>query len=179
MAFQAFCCVFRPYDLIRYQGIYHNPNLNAFFYLVVLAAVLSKILYVTKKNASKWIRVYYWLGAGAVLALLFMSLGRAAWLVAFVMGIVFLLGMRKVQRKNNFLKNGIVLVLCACLLFPVCFGLVRYIPPQFHHPVWFWGEWAETRVHSWDPWDSEKYIDLDEFMDVAVWRIWQKSPRYC
>lgn len=29
--FQGFCCVFRPYDSVRYQGMYNNPNLNALF----------------------------------------------------------------------------------------------------------------------------------------------------
>lgn len=45
------------------------------------------------------------------------------------------------------------------------------MPPLFHHPVWFAGEWNEDRVHSWDPWDSEKYVELDEFLDSAVGRV--------
>ena len=74
-AFQAFCCVFRPYDQIRYTGIYNNCNLNGLFYLVVLAAVFGKILYVTKENKHKFWRVYYWLGAGVVYSFIFMTIG--------------------------------------------------------------------------------------------------------
>lgn len=168
---QGLCFVFRPYDLVRYQGIYHNPNLNSLFYLEVLAAVFSKILYVTKQRASKLIKIYYWLGAGVVLSYIFMSIGRTAWIVAFILGLVFLWALKKITMKENFIKNGIVLVLCACLTFPLCFSAARYLPPVFHHPIWFWGEWSEERVHSWDSWDSEKHVDMDEFLGAALGRL--------
>jgi len=55
-------------------------------------------------------------------------------------------------------------------MFPISFSLTRYLPPVFHHPVWFWGEWSEDKVHSWDPWNSEKYVDIDELLETAVGR---------
>ena len=57
-AFQGYCCVFRPYDQVRYIGIYNNCNLNGLFYLEVLAAIFGKILYVTKEisiNSGEYI----------------------------------------------------------------------------------------------------------------------------
>lgn len=168
---QGLCFVFRPYDRVRYQGIYHNTNLNALFYLEVLAAVFAKILYVTRIQANKWIRLYYWLGAGVVLSFVFLTIGRSAWITAFLLGLLFLWCLKKMQAKKSFIKNGMVLILCMSITFPLCFGAVRYLPPAFHHPIWFWGEWSESRVHSWDKWDSEKYVDLDEFLDAAVGRI--------
>lgn len=48
--------------------------------------------------------------------------------------------------------------------------MTRYLPAVFHHPVWFWGEWSEDKVHSWDPWNSEKYVDIDELLETAVGR---------
>ncbi len=168
---QGWCLVFRPYDLVRYIGIYSNPNINALFYLEVLAAVFTKIFMVTRNQGNKWIRIYYWLGAGVSLSFLFMTIGRTAWLTAFLMGLVFLMSLKWLRKKPNFLKNGLILVLCTCITFPICFGAVRYFPPLFHHPVWHWGEWNERKVHSWDPWDSEKYIDMDEFLDAALGRI--------
>ena len=36
------CCVFRPYDQVRYTGIYNNCNLNGLFYLEVLAASIRE-----------------------------------------------------------------------------------------------------------------------------------------
>ena len=169
-AFQAFCCVFRPYDQVRYTGIYNNCNLNGLFYLVVLAAVFGKILYVTKENKHKFWRVYYWLGAGVVYSFIFMTIGRTVWLVSFILGLLFLGFYQGVKQKKHYFRNGLLLVLCICMMFPVTFGMTRYLPPVFHHPVWFWGEWSEQKVHSWDAWNSEKYINLDELIETAIGR---------
>lgn len=169
-AFQGFCCVFRPYDQVRYTGIYNNCNLNGLFYLVVLAAVFGKILYVTKENKHKFWRVYYWLGAGVVYSFIFMTIGRTVWLVAFILGLLFLGFYQGVKQKKHYIRNGLLLVLCICMMFPVTFGMTRYLPPVFHHPVWFWGEWSEERVHAWDEWDSGKYVEFIELLDNAIGR---------
>lgn len=171
---QGWCFAFRPFDNwdYRYVGIYNNCNLNALFYLVVLAAVFTKIIYVNRIGAGKLIRVYYWVGAGVVLSFLFLTIGRTAWMTAFILGLIFLGCLKLVQHKKRFILNGMILILCACLTFPLCFGAVRYLPPVFHHPVWFWGEWDDNKVHSWDPIDSIKYVDFDEFMDAALGRIY-------
>ena len=184
-AFQAFCCVFRPYDQIRYTGIYNNCNLNGLFYLVVLAAVFGKILYVTKENKHKFWRVYYWLGAGGVYSFIFMTIGRTVWLVSFILGLLFLGFYQGVKKKKHYFRNGLLLMLCICMMFPVTFGMTRYLPPLFHHPVWFWGEWSEQKVHSWDAWNSEKYVELGEVLGNAIGRtteisgkIFGQSPFY-
>ena len=168
--FQGFCCVFRPYDQVRYTGIYNNCNLNGLFYLVVLAAIFGKMLYVTKENKHKFWRVYYWLGAGVVYSFLFMTIGRTAWMVSIILGLIFLAFYQSVKKQRHYIRNGLLLVLCVCMMFPVTFGMTRYLPPVFHHPVWFWGEWNEERVHSWDAWDSEKYVNLEELVETAVGR---------
>ena len=182
-AFQAFCCVFRPYDQVRYTGIYNNCNLNGLFYLVVLAAVFGKILYVTKENKHKFWRVYYWLGAGVVYSFIFMTIGRTVWLVAFILGLLFLGFYQGVKKKKHYFRNGLLLMLCICMMFPVTFGMTRYLPPVFHHPVWFWGEWTEEKVHSWDAWNSPKYIEINNILEEALGRtveitgqIFGKSP---
>lgn len=169
--FQGFCCVFRPYDQVRYTGIYNNCNLNGLFYLVVLAAVFGKILYVTKENKHKFWRVYYWLGAGVVYSFIFMTIGRTVWLVSFILGLLFLGFYQGVKQKKHYTRNGFLLVLCACMMFPVVFAMTRYLPSLFHHPVWFWGEWSEVRVHSWDAWNSEKYMKIDIVISAALGRM--------
>ena len=68
----------------------------------------------------------------------------------------------------------IALLVCAVLLFPVAYGSVRYFPTILHHPVWFEGEYnASTSVHSFDPWDSERYVSFDEAVQVSLGRILQ------
>lgn len=165
----AFVC--RPYDKARYFGMYRNPNRNAIFYLEVLAAVLIRLIGIMKKQGHKWEQVFYRLGTGVLLSFVFMTIGRTAWAVATLLILVFLWGSRKILQRKCFRKNGMLVLLCAVLMFPVCFGMARYIPPVFHHPLWFWGEWGPDKVHADDPWDSEKYIDMDELLDGAVGRI--------
>ncbi len=168
---QGLCFVFRPYDIVRYCGYFANPNWNALFYVEVLAAVLAKILSVTKNGSSKWARVYYWLGAGVVLSFELMTIGRSGWLTAIVLLFAFFRFLKKIQPRVRFWKKLALTAACVLFTFPLCFGAVRYLPPLFHHPMWFWGEWSEQRVHSWDPWDSEKYVDLDEYLESALGRI--------
>ena len=171
---QGWCFVFRPYDTwdSRYLGVYNNSNLNALFYLEVLAAVLVKIIYVTRCERNRIVRGFFWIGAGVVLSFELLTIGRAGWLTAGVLVLLFAFFYDKIKQKKYWIKNLLVLFLCTVLTFLLCFAAVRYLPPVFHHPVWFWGEWKSEKVHSWDPWDSEKYVELDEYFDAALGRIW-------
>jgi len=169
--FQGWCCVFRPYDIVRYIGIFSNTNNTALYYLFVLAAVLAKIVYLTKNGGSKWLKLFYWLGVGVVYSLLFLTIGRTAWVTSFILGIYFLWAMKKLQQKKNVIRNTLAIILSFCVMFPVVFGLIRYLPPVFHHPVWFFGEWSEGKVHSWDSWDSDKYVDMDVFLTASFGRV--------
>lgn len=166
-----FCCVFRPYDRIRYSGVYSNPNVNAMSYLEVLAAVLAKLVMVFKKNSKWWWKAYYFLSIGAVLSFIVFTIGRVAWITAFFLVLAGLWALWHVRGHKKFILSGFTVLLCICLTFPVCYSLIRYIPPLFHHPVWFEGEWNEDKVHSWDPWDSEKYVEPDEFAETAFGRL--------
>ena len=170
--FQAHCFLYRPYDEVRYKGWFTNSNSNSLYYCFVLAAVLVKLYMCYQKSEGKWWRIYYWLGVGTVFSFEIMTIGRIGWITAFVLAFLFL-----VFQKRNFgksiIKNGIIIILCTCLTFPLCFGAARYIPPLRHHVYWFYGEWSEEKVHSWDKWDSEKFVDIDEFGDAALGRISQ------
>ena len=171
---QGWCFVFRPYDTVRYRGVYANCSNNALFYLVVLAAVLTKLFYVYRKKCSKWIKICYWLGVGTLLTFLFLTISRTGWMTAAVLVFVALLFLRTVTACRNYfwsvVKYSLVTILCFSLTFPLVFSAVRYLPPAFHHPVWFWGEWNEDKVHSWDKWNSEKFVDLDEFLHTTLAR---------
>jgi len=168
---QGLCFVFRPYDNVRYQGMYHNPNMNVLFYVVVLAAVFAKLIMVYKRQCSKAIKVYYWLGTGVVFSFILLSIGRMGWLTSIILMFVFLWLLGKLSIKKKTITSLLTMSLCVVLTFPLCFSAARYLPPVFHHPIWFWGEWSEGRVHSWDPWDSEKHVDIDEYFDSALGRI--------
>ena len=176
--------VFRPFDgSARYRGMFANSNWNALFYLEILAAVLARIVRAAKDGARKWLKAYYWVGAGTVLSFEFLTIGRSGWLTAMVMIGIFLKFLGRTRAAGKWIHSLLLLSVCALLTFPLCFSAARYLPPVFHHPVWYQGEWNEQRVHSWDPWDSEKFVDIDEFLDAALGRVtgsfrnlWEHSP---
>ena len=172
---QGWCFAFRPYDAVRYVGVYNNSNLNALFYLVVLAAVLAKLLYVYRAECGRWIKIYYWLGTGTVLGFLFMTISRTGWVSAIVLVIVALSALTIINGRRScikkFITGGLTVILCFCIALPLVFCAVRYLPPIFHHPVWFYGEWSENKVHSWDKWDSDKFINADKLLNTVSKRF--------
>lgn len=172
---QGWCFVFRPYDAVRYVGVYSNCNMNALFYLLVLAAALGKLIYTYRRVGSRWLKLFYFMGTGVVLAFLFMTISRTGWFVAVLLVFAVLVGLWRTGVGQNLFRsvicNGLAIVLCFVLMFPAVFSAVRYLPPLFHHPVWFFGEWSEDKVHSWDKWDSDKFVNLDKLMETATGRI--------
>lgn len=170
--FQAHSFLYRPYDEVRYLGWFSNSNNNVLFYCFVLAAVLVKLYQCRKNNVHKWWHVYYWLGVGTVFSFILLTIGRIGWITAFVLAFIFLV----IQKKNfgkSIIKYGILILLVTAVTFPLCFAAARYIPPLRHHVVWFYGEYKEEKVHSWDKWDSDKFVDIDEFADAALGRVFK------
>lgn len=168
--FQAHCFLYRPYDSVRYVGWYNNPNNNVLYYCFVLAAVLVKAYICKQRNANKWWSIYYWLGIGTLFSFIIMTIGRIGWITAFVLAFLLLVKQKR-EFGKSIVKNGLLIILCTAITFPLCFGAARYIPPIRHHVVWFDAEYNENDVHSWDPWDSEKFVEIDEFATEALGRI--------
>ncbi len=171
--FQGLCFLYRPYDSIRYNGLYTNCNNNAIFYVVVLTAALTKLYGAVNSPCEngKKLKIYYFLGTEVVLSFIIMTAGRAAMGAAFVMIVFTSVFLYREIGKKALLQTVAAGILCLCLIFPVCFAAARYIPPLRHHPIWFDAEWNESKVHSWDPWDSEKYVELNEVLMEAFGRM--------
>lgn len=174
-AIQIYAYGFRPYDRVRYLGAYPNSNVTSLHYLIVYTVLLLKLHLLEQKRASKWWKLFYLLGAGGLLGFLFMTMGRTAWVTAIVITFLYgILVVRRIWDKHwiGVMTRGVALVLSFVILFPVVFGTVRWLPTILHHPIWYEGEYALDKVHSFDPADSEKYIELDEFMESVLGRIW-------
>lgn len=166
--------VVRPYDIVRYSGIYINCNINALFYGIVWTAFLLRLYDIRKKKEKKWKEVLCFLFAGATAAFSFMTGCRTAWLSMIVTGFFYVIladfcGLR--DRAGGFLRKLAFYALVTCISIPITYAAARYIPPIFHHPVWFEGEYGEGKVHSFDPWDSEKYISWDTFLEASFGRV--------
>lgn len=171
---QSYAYLFRPYDIVRYQGAFSNCNMMALYYLIVYCMVLFKLHFLHMKKAKWGWKLFYLIGAGGLLAFQFMTICRTAWVCSVLVTVCY--GWFAVYRawKERFrrvLLRGCILVVCAVLTFPAVFLTVRWLPTIHPHPIWHEGEWSLERVASWDPPDSEKFVELDEFLNEAIGRF--------
>ena len=167
---------FRPFDDInyRYRGIYGNCNMNALFYCVVWVAFLIKLYYCRKNHERKWKTVLCFLFSGALLGFLTLTISKTAWLSAFFVGVFYVIFADLVFLKKKAGKvtlSILTILLVMCISVPIVYSAVRYIPPVFHHPIWYEGEYDEDKVHSFDPWNSEKYVSFDSFIEEIFQRV--------
>lgn len=166
--------VFRPYDVVRYAGIYSNCNINALFYGIVWVAFLIRMYDIRKKNGNKWKEVLCFLFAGALAAFSLMTGCRTAWLAMFVTGFIYVVfaDFQGLKYKAGKMFGKLVLyAVVVCVSFPIAFAAARYIPPVFHHPIWYDWEYNESKVHSFDSWDSEKYVSWEDLTGELSGRI--------
>lgn len=172
--FQIFAYATRPYDEVRYVGFYANCNVVALYYLIIYGMVLCKlhILHMRKK-AIGW-KLFYFIGAGGLLSFQIFTLCRTAWLASVVVTVVYgVCVVHKIWKEKwrMVLLRGVALSLMAAATFLPVFYTIRWLPTLTHYRVWFEGEYSIDKVHSFDPADSEKYIELDEFLEQFIGRI--------
>ncbi|MCR5848786.1 MAG: hypothetical protein K6G75_11825 [Lachnospiraceae bacterium] len=171
---QSFAFLHRPYDQIRYVGAYTNSNVNGMFYLCVYFGWLVKCTYLEKINAGKFLRVIHFLFACAMWSFACLTISRSTLVSFFFTTILYLVLNDLILFRKKFLKGfllkGICMFCIFALSFPLVFVCVRYIPALRHHPIWI-TEYSEDFVHSFDPWNSEKYTDLNEFFECFTGRF--------
>ena len=175
---QAHALLCRPYDRVRYYGNFCNPNQNATFLCICLSAILSKILFVTKENGKKIVKVFYFLLAGTCYSFICMTASRSGYLTVFIATIFFLLAYCRVTEKKVFIKMGALLVLLFVTLMPVTYLAVRYIPTIHPHVLFYFQEgYSESRVHSWDDRNSPKYISFPQLLNSVLGRFGSLIPQ--
>lgn len=173
---QIFAYGFRPYDEVRYLGAFNNCNITALHYLVVYTMVLIRLHQLHMKGAKRGWKLFYYLGAAGMLGFQFLTMGRTAWISSIVLTLMYgFLVMKKIWRITfrKLVLQGIGLGLATVLLFPLVFATVRYLPTILHYPVWFGAEYSIEKVHSFDDWDSWKYVEMDEFLEAVFGRIYR------
>ena len=164
---------FRPYDYIRYHGIYGGETQNGLFYMITFCAFLCK----WKENKEKEKKIlsafFFFMAAGFVSFILFT--GSRAALLGVIMATVVIITYRDIliaRKFNQWILHGLALVMCIVITFPAVYGCIRYLPTILHHPIWFQGEYESGRsVCSFDPWNSSKYVTLDEAMEKNIGRV--------
>ena len=181
-AIQIWAYGFRPYDVVRYTGAYMNANANALMYLITYAVLLVKVyqlLYQRTRYRVHWLVFYTVLLAG-MWGFMFMTGCRTAIYISILMTFVFgvLVFIRNFNNGVSYWNNicrvggcGVVLPIVVSVVFVACYATVRYLPCILHHPVWLEMEYAEWKVHSFDPWDSDKYVSFEELLTEINGRV--------
>lgn len=165
---------FRPYDYVRYRGMYSGETQNGIFYMIVYCAFLCKWIW-TKERGIRHIIVWlnFILAAASISFLLFTG-GRSS-LLGAAMATLFIYVIYDIVEKKSFYKwmmHVAMLGMCVVLSIPVVYGAIRYFPVILHHPIWFEGEYSEsTSVRSFDPWDSNRYISFEYAVDTNISRV--------
>ena len=72
------------------------------------------------------------------------------------------------KKKVALYPNGLLLVLCVCIMFPGDVRNDEIFATGVPSPCVVLGEWSEEKVHSWDAWNSEKYVNVDEVITTAL-----------
>lgn len=164
---------FRPYDLFRYHGFFTNPNMTALFYIVVYAVFVTKWCLSTQQ-CKKILEQSIWAVLScAMFGFVFLTGSKAALAAMAVITIVFLISVVCLSKKKivSFIKYCLIIGVLAIASIPVTYVLVRYLPTVHLHPIYFEGEYSESKVLPGESWDSEKYISFSTFMHVNLGRF--------
>ena len=165
----------RPYDYGRYLGLHYNTNMAGLYYLIIYVVCLCKLHLLQTQNAKKRTKGFYLLLAGCTLSLQFMTMCRTAWIISIVATVFYgIFVMRKIWRATwkSMIIRGILLVLSMAITFVPVFMAARWIPAMMPLRVWYSEEWGnEDRVVMGESVYSEKYTDLDEFLESVFGRI--------
>lgn len=173
-AIQIYAYGFRPYDELRYKGAFSNSNMMALYYLIVYLMCLFRLHTLEMRKGDRGWKLLFLTGAGGMLSFQLFTMGRTAWVASFVVTVLYgTVVMRGIWRMcwPRILCRGAGLLLAAAMTFLPVYGTIRWFPTILHHPVWYEGEYSVARVHSFDSPFSEKYVELDEFMEALLGRI--------
>lgn len=171
---QTMAFAFRPYDYVRYKGLYAGETQNGLFYMIVYCAFLIKWIWEKEKKGKRWITGFYFFFAAVSISFMVFTGGRSAILGMAVATLVLITVYDIIQKKSfyRWFFHGVALVLCMVITFPIVYCGIRYLPTVLHHPIWYEGEYREGgSICSFDTWDSPKYISFEEAIDNNVGRI--------
>lgn len=164
---QGLALLFRPYDIVRYGGLFINSNMNGLFYTVSYSAFLSGWFSLKKQGIYRILQILSFLFAGAMFAFALLTGCRTSFVsmiaITAVLMICFLWNSQGKFRK--LIKYFSLLLVIGALSVPIVYSAVRYVPTIHLHPVFFGYEYNLRKVHSGEPWDSEKYISFDRMIE--------------
>ena len=94
---------FRPYDYIRYRGLYSGETQNGIFYTIVFCAFIVKWLCAIKAHKKWWIRFFYFLMSAGCVGFLLFTGSRAGLLSVLVVAIVLITKYDIILKKSFYM----------------------------------------------------------------------------
>lgn len=171
---QGLAFFFRPYDQVRYVGLYNNANVNALFYVVFYIGWLCAYAYFRRKTEKKAVLLTIFFFASAMWSFLLLTMTRSAMMsYAFLTLGYFIVEEFFVFKKGiaGFFKQCGIMFLMAIVSFPLVFVCVRYLPAVIPYNISIDDYHRPNAVRGSDPWNSEKYIEIGEFFDGLLGRF--------
>jgi hypothetical protein len=80
------------------------------------------------------------------------------------------------KKEPALLLQIALLVLSAIISVPLLYLPIRYAPTVLHRPFFWYAEYNEDKVFSYDPWNSEKYVSFEEMLAENFGRIFSFLP---
>ncbi len=176
---QGMALLFRPYDVVRYSGLYVNPNFNALFYLMSYSAFLCKWFLLKLEGKNHIVKMVLYLSATSMYGFCIFTGSKTVILAMLVVTVIFLLPFLK-QCKNkalSFLKFWLILGLTGLISVPITYCAIRYMPTIHLHPLYFEGEYNIDKVQPGEQRDSVKYITFEQAMEDNVGRVFYILPK--
>lgn len=167
---------FRPFDYVRYRGLYSGETQSGLFYMIVFCAFTGMWLLLKERNAKPIFKLLCFLLSAGSVAFQMLTGGRSSFFGIIAAAVTAYMAYDIILCKSfrYWILQGIILGICTLVLFPAVYGCVRYLPTILHHPIWFQDEYhEETSVHSYDPWDSERYISFEEVLNADIGRMFE------
>lgn len=163
----------RPYDHVRYRGLYSGETQNGLFYMIIYCTFLIKWMWAKKEKKHKFLILFYFVMSASSITFMLYTGGKAPLLGAVVATATFFIWYdTKSKKLYSCMKNIIALILCVIILIPVVYACIRYLPTVLHHPIWFEGEYVEGySVCSFDAWNSPKYVSFEKAVETNIGRI--------
>lgn len=165
----------RPFDYDRYAGLHANSNSAGLYYLIIYVVCLCKLHLLHMKKAKKKVKLCLLLLSGCTLSLQFMTMCRTAWIMSIIVTIIYsILVIRKTWKSawEKVMLSGALIVCSMIITFVPVFMAARWIPTILPIRVWYGEEWGnEYRVVKGESPFSEKYMDIDEFLETVFGRI--------
>lgn len=165
--------LFRPFDMVRYYGMFGNPNITALFFMISYVAFLVKWYMARTAKKPVAVRIIIAFFAAAMYGFVLMTGCKTAFLGMILATIVFFICILKTEKKKvlAFFKYCAVIGIFAIISVPVVYLAARYMPTIHLHPVYFAGEYNEDKVLPGEPRDSEKYTSFEEMLEENVGRF--------